>query len=449
MAGRKIEFDFKLNGVALSAVQLDILNKTAKSLGTTLQNLSKAQIKNILGSEITSLATGQVNPFAALGGGGMRVPPIIKPPAINPASAGGMAPQSATSIAAMLHGNQSGSAAYALARLAGGGYAGGALARLLAGAGGGGGVPPVIGSLGARLGGLPAAPVLIGFAAALVAATVSLKELAEAVKRGSKLFVEAAKVGRSPGTLRGMQSAFESIGIDPEMAERLMLNTQFGRMQRIGPSGGNRSVLGTFGASANANGEMLTAMRGIVQKGELQQFINLQKTYNEVLADGAVDMALANQNAKQLFQLNVKFVELKREWNTLWEELASDLSGILIPIINQIKEDMKILSVVVRFALQPINDIARLMGILKNIPDPRQVGGIGGMQHIEPNSMQRMGFVFSGGTRMEGVQQQIAQNTATTASGIMKLVALMTTTSGGDNVQGNILRSAKAWAVNP
>ena len=216
------------------------------------------------------------------------------------------------------------------------------------GAAGGGGGGIVSGFLGGAAAGGNFLPLAIakvaiqaGFEVLKTVVEKGMREITEAFKRGSQLYLEAAKVGRGTTRLAGIQNALEAIGIDPGVAQTLLLNGQFS--QGRGGRGGSFSrpgsgSIGAGGIRAEIDGEIFGARRGAGQMGELQQLVNLEKEYRQARLDTATATKIEGETAKSLHatqvQLNLVAIQLK----AAWANVAADLSNILIPVLHTIDQ---------------------------------------------------------------------------------------------------------------
>lgn len=315
-----------------------------------------------------------------------------------------------------------------------------------AGLGGGGGIGGIFKSI---LGGAdnPLAKGIVAGTTALLAFRTALwaiqpiinlfkkglQELAEAVQRGAKLFEDAAKLGTNSGRLRGLQFAFGSAGIDSGTLDRLLLNTEFQTMLRSGRGGMiGGQVRGTRGLQGNVAGAAVTALRGVGQYGEVQQILNMSQQINRAWRDAAVDSFIAAKNSKNLFEISYQLSRIKREWNTLWEELATQLGTVLLPVLSEITQNLKTLNFVVASA-DPM--FTRIFGkLLPNQGEHNLAFGGTGQQRIPANQFQRMGFVFGQGNFQQNYASETARNTKETAKGIHELVKMAIRGSGHPHV---------------
>jgi|SRR5882672_284645 len=235
----------------------------------------------------------------------------------------------------------------------------------------------------------------------------AFSELVSAVQRGARLYTDSAKTGRGTGQLFQLQTALASAGIDESQANRLLLYGQFG--SRAGRSAGSITRPGMQGGGRpqmSFEGQILGAGRNVMSIGELQELKNLSQDIERSWKDAAVDAQIASQNAKSLFDLNVSFQNLKREWNTLWSELATSMSLILTPALNELKNALKAFNYLANIGLGPY--IKAFGGVGANMTQNMGVGS----SRLSANSWQRMGLVMQGGALSNDAATQTAKNTA-------------------------------------
>jgi len=245
----------------------------------------------------------------------------------------------------------------------------------------------------------------IGYAADALKS--AFNHLEQAVQRGARLYTDAAKTGRGTGQLFQLQAALASAGIDESQANKLLLYGQFGN--RAGRSAGSvtRPGMNQGGRpQMNFEGQILGAGRNVMSIGELQELKNLSGDIEKSWKDASLDAIIASQNAKSLFDMNMGMAQLKREWQTLWGELAATLSIVLIPIITTIKNDLKALNLVL-----DAGGLGTLIRAFGSGPGARMTQNMGsGSSRLSANSWQRMGLVMQGGT-LNDAASKTAHNT--------------------------------------
>ncbi len=172
------------------------------------------------------------------------------------------------------------------------------------GAGGGGkGVSSTIFGAGGVAG---FAEFFIGLQVASKALTGAFHELVSAVQRGTQLYGGAARAGTSTGTLAHLRNTFASIGLSPDLAERMM---ETGRLAK--------------GPKMGLNGTLIGAASGVASKSELNQIMNMGP---EIAAAWKATEGASKRsaiNARALFETSMAFEGFKAEWNSFWENLAA------------------------------------------------------------------------------------------------------------------------------
>lgn len=186
-----------------------------------------------------------------------------------------------------------------------------------------------------RLGGTALANLAGQFpklAAVVAVATVALevfhtalKQAAEAVQRGNKLYLDAARIGRPVSSTFLLQQALASQGLPPEMADQLALRAHGG-----GSNVRRGSVGGIQLAASGAGGAGLS--------NELR---NLMPEIRAALEDAKVDAVAISYSAKDLHNIFTSFQQFKREWNTLWEQFTASAAPIIRSVLDGITASLK------------------------------------------------------------------------------------------------------------
>jgi len=324
------------------------------------------------------------------------------------------------------------------------------LGALGSGAGGSGGAGGIVsGFLGGSAAGgnfLPLAAAMVGLKVTIEGLRVAMREVQEAFRRGSQLYLEAAKVGRGTTRLAGIQNALEAIGIDPGVAQTLLLNGQFS--QGRGGRGGSFSrpgsgSIGAGGIRAEIDGEIFGARRGAGQMGELQQLVNLEKEYRQARLDTATATKIEGETAKSLHatqvQLNLVAIQLK----AAWANVAADLSNILIPVLHTIDQIFQSINSHWNGVRQMLLTTL-LPGVTGNLLNGvlgggRQTGGANfgpalgsglGLGQFA-NQFQKIGFIMGGGGPSVPSQQLATLHVIAANTG--KLVQLASRGGGGSS----------------
>ena len=423
MAG-KLQWALEISGVDRAAQQLRDLDKLASSpVGS----------KGIKGADFSGASSSFFarNP-GLVGAFGKnepqmpsQIPPKIAPPLIRNSFTG---QNIMAGMISMLSGNN-----YLAARAfmsAGGAGVGGGFFGSFGGSGGAGGGGKSL---------LPAAAALAAVKAAAEGLRMAFEQLKEAVQRGSKLFQDAARVGRPVGQVFQLQAALRSVGIDDATANQLLLQSQF---SRAGRSGGSFMRPGRQGASSTTSidfeGMMLGTRNRPQQLGELQQLANLSDYARKAWKDAAVDAGIAAGNAESLFNVTFEESRLKREWNTLWEQFASVLSTALLPVIRAITGELKLANEIFDKLRKAgaIGIMAATGGRLGSGLFPGDAGNkfnaaLNGQSLGENrNQFQRMGFIQNGGPQEQiSLLRDISRNTGLSGKALTQLVSVLNATN--------------------
>lgn len=288
---------------------------------------------------------------------------------------------------------------------------------------------PIPGSGGLQLG-----ATLLRLSAAIIATIGVIKilkwtfeKLTSSIREGSKLYQDSARVGTSAGKLGALQGSLAAIGISPEAAQQLMAYGEFGRFQRGQGATGMRRT-------QDVAGQILASGHGVAQQAEIQQIANMSKYLNQFMEESKLAGRIFQDTSRQLFETNLAFSSVKREWNTLWTELASEFSVILKPVLQSIGEQIHLINFYVERS-----DIYRLAKLFMPKDDgfSKQFGGGGGLRSLPLSSFQRMGFGM-------GIPTGPNDYARRTAMGIEKLVYL-----GGELLKYDKPGSSTSIGNNP
>jgi len=167
--------------------------------------------------------------------------------------------------------------------------------------------------------------------------------------------------------------------------------------------------------------------------GELQQLVNLSKEAKEAWDDAAVDAAAAARTSRQLFQVTFDGSRLRREWETLWQQFAADLSTTLLPVVNALTYGFKAINAAWPLVRENINFFAGIAtgGLLSNVLGKAQPGQSNFTQALTQfnrpsvNQWQRMGFVMNGGpagNEQVSLLRDIVKNTGAMAGTLISFV---------------------------
>lgn len=331
--------------------------------------------------------------FSRLAGAARGIPPVISPPVINP---GGK-------INPLMIGL--GLAAGAVSQFAG--------ARILnaashgGGGGGGGGITSALFGSGGFSG---FAALYTGLKYATIALRFEFEQLAKAVERGSRLYVESHVAGRTPGQLFALQAAGRAIGLNPEQITRLATQQHL----MFGGRGGGRSI--------NAVGEMLRVARGLGDAETGTRILQQQQLFTQVYERFRLLDESVGDSSRSLFEFQANIGQLKdlfmsgliiatgdlvKLFNLL--SLAIGPLTYLVPVIVKGFEGL-----IASIFLGHIGNIApQLLGLLPNaLPDAgvgRLLAGSGGSR--PESGWEKMGLVIQGGVNATDYAKQTADNT--------------------------------------
>jgi hypothetical protein len=347
------------------------------------------------------------------------------------------------------------------------------------------GLPPIIGAGGSGAGGGVGGKGLLGFLGGLGGGntgnilTTAIKGMAavgagmwllrqvidpvihafeallRVIREGSKQYSDAARLGKQPGQLFGLRSSLNLIGV--ENADQLILNSEFGRLNRSGrgglTGGGSQS---TRGISEQVNGILLSAFRS-GQLGDIQAIKNLRKELEYLVKDAQVDSQIIQRTSRTMFSAQVEVGRFEREFKTLLQQAFEPMAELAIPILRIFTDELKGLNLVLStisqnplfkyftgagVILEGAKGLAKLQG--NNPPDPSGFGFAGGGNgRIPANAFQRIGFVFGNGNyNVTDYNRQTATNTKKIAYNTAQIA------KGINSANWGVQHSA-AWAINP
>lgn len=252
-------------------------------------------------------------------------------------------------------------------------------------------------------------------------------QLVESIQQGSKLYQSSARIGTSASRLGVLQGGLSAIGIDIDAAQRALLYGEFGRFTRSGSQNGGRRAV-------DVAGQLMASGHGIFQTGDIQQIQNMAKYLNQFISESELAGRIFQDTSKQLFETNFAFSGVKREWHTLWTELATVISVVLKPAINALKWSLHGLALFIEQS--PMYRLAKLL-IPKDDGFNQQFGGGGGFRSLPVSQFQRMGFGM-------GIPTSTNDYARRTAMGIEKLVYL-----GGELLKYDKSGSSTGIGNNP
>lgn len=280
--------------------------------------------------------------------------------------------------------------------------------------------------------------LLIQSARALDAA---FRQLTEAVKRSSDLYLKSAMLGTNPTNLSHIQKAFSMVGFSPEIAQRMMAQGQFRAGVKI--------------SSSQAGGVLLGAGAGILSREELQGIMNMSQNIARAWNMTADSARQSASTAADLYRVSFIGKQFKEEWNTFWEQFAAEFSGVvslfemsatgLLHAINRIIELMrKIPASMSGFPsfvpLSFLNTLNKAVAYISPVEDPNKFKRFGmgqGMSRPE-SAWERMGLVIHGGIGGQDFAKQTAENTKVLADYVKRKGAYATGEFLGESAMRNV-----------
>jgi hypothetical protein len=274
----------------------------------------------------------------------------------------------------------------------------------------------------------------------------AFNQMAEAVQRGSKLFLDSAKLGTSQFRLARARNVGALLGIDEGEVDRMMEQGQFGTGRR-GGSVGKAGTSYRRGGAISVMGEIFGA-RSPDQMAQLQQLTNLQKYLAGAESDTAQATRTSTDSAKALYYVMY-------DWKSVMIELKSAMEGItalLSPFLRLEAIHFKLLAQGLNEVVDALVKAGRFLHLIPQGEDFAK--SFGGSSRIPVSQYERIGFHFGRGTvsgtddvgrntsQMVGLLKTIAQNTTQ--------LSASTTQSGGMAGGWTDMNSLKAWqAANP
>lgn len=243
--------------------------------------------------------------------------------------------------------------------------------------------------------------------------------LARAVNEGAKLFESAAKIGRTPSKTALLEGAAGALGIGTDGLEQLIIKGEY-------PNRGGRSL--------RINDENLSAWRGVMPTGQLQQLQNLKDYWNLFTENMAQAAQVMGENAKSAFDVKFAWEQFAFTFKAAASEIVKDVGPSLILLLRIFTEELKNM-------MNAMRVIANLVGldafnkfltkinvgigtIAGNLPEFKG-GNIGLHQMPNVNAFQRMGFVMNG--QESDRAMDYARQTALNTEDMVKLMASLNT----------------------
>jgi len=279
---------------------------------------------------------------------------------------------------------------------------------------------------------------------ALEVASMALKsafrQLEQAVERGSQIYVGAARTGTSTGKYSQIKMVLGAVGLPDDLADRLLMNGQFGRGRKFaGPGGLAGQLLGTNAGLGQA---------------ERQAIVNLTEDINHMAEETAYASERLAQSATAMHDLSMESSVLSSEWHAAVADLTQSLSpeikmafaaikyAIIKPIdaFAQLLHGINALNVAIQSFIAAIyaklmhptssmgenykaahDALARFYGLDSKGEKFGRFGGMGTGGH--ESAWERMGLISNGGMGGTDFARQTAQNTAKIAANTGAIVA--------------------------
>ncbi len=214
-------------------------------------------------------------------------------------------------------------------------------------------------------------------------------ELIGAVKKGSDLYLKAAMLGTGLRNYAGVSKAFEALGLPSNTAEKLMASGQFSRGKKMTVE------------------NMIAGAGGVLNQEDIQAITNFRKELKFLVGELNSSSRQAASSARSLYDIKLWWSLIVNEWNTMWQQLVSALSPVILLVEQMTQMSLKLVNLLIE-----INSWLSIIPLLGRGRDRQfeRFGGASQASHI--NSWQRMGFVMNGfGTRPD-YGREIAHNTA-------------------------------------
>jgi hypothetical protein len=231
-------------------------------------------------------------------------------------------------------------------------------------------------------------------------------ELVEAVKRGTQLFLSAARLGLSTGTTSHFQKTFSALGLPDSLAERLMAGGQFGR-----------------GPKSSIQGAILGGGAGTLSREEYQMLKNLSKEIEMAWEKTALAAMASATAAKSLFGTNLEFQVLKTNMQSIFEQLVAGNVNLKkgMEAMNYVISDTLKWILLFNMAMSKMGDKFRdskstflqwLGSFFPNIKEMVFDKFANGANQNRPQSpWEKMGLILHGGAGGTDYARQTADNT--------------------------------------
>lgn len=236
----------------------------------------------------------------------------------------------------------------------------------------------------------------------IYAVKFSFKALADAIERGSKLFLDSARVGTSQNNLSHVRNSLGLIGVNESEADSLLASGQFGNQRKAGTDNKRGQTSRSSGA-IDFFGQILGG-RGNEQKAELQQITNLQKEALMAWQDTNQASITSALSARTLFEVGYNF-------KVVMIDIKAEFEGLAALIAGPLKAGFAGLHVVLEPLLQQLNIVLALGQKVGLIPKGEDFNkSLGSGQRIPVSQFEHLGFHFGQGKY--NPMNEVAKNTA-------------------------------------
>lgn len=243
------------------------------------------------------------------------------------------------------------------------------------------------------------------FRQALEIAEKAMRVFADAIQRGSKLYLDAAKVGLSTERLARARNAAGLIGIDETEVENLLLRGEFGNRR----GGGNATKPGSShrqGGAISILGELFGAYSPS-QLGDLQKAVNLNKELAMALKDTAAATYAESNSARAAYE---ELYNMKVIWDDL-KAIFEDIVALLHPIITALTAAVDIILKGILNYYNNLLFIAQAIGIVPKDDSSKFNKTSVGSGRIPVSQFEHLGFTFGGFGGGRSSADQTAKNT--------------------------------------
>ena len=227
-----------------------------------------------------------------------------------------------------------------------------------------------------------------------------VEQLAEGIKHGAEAYQRGARLGGPVGAHFQAEQAFKAIGM--EGMDLQELQGQFNPRAK------------KFGVP---DSEMILGAARAGQLGNVQQLTNMSEEFKKAMRDGAANARQMEAASKTSQMLSMEAASIGREWDTMWTQIST----VLMPVIMNVFEQIKIPIQMLNYVLEAIIKVATKIHLIHPPSDFKQMGGSMGKSGPSFTSWEKMGFVFGNKATPEKHLQSISSNTAATVKAVNEL----------------------------